>query len=348
MTIPAVRATASTAASRLIARSPLVRSAVRAIDRRAAPGDIRVLCYHGITAAPLPVLDPCFTTVERFAEQMRYLAAHFEVLHLEDAFDPEREHARPVACITFDDGFAGVYDHAFPVLHDLGLPAAAFLVTDLLDTDTTVWFGSLHQAIIETTAGQVHHDGVTHSLANDTARSLASMALQSELKVLDAPEFAPAFGAVMGQLCRSTPTPSDDFRMLTSDQVATMAGADLIRFGGHSATHQILTRTTPDLAADEITRSVTAVRSLVERPSTAFAYPNGGSDDYDERCIAELSALGIGLAVTTMPGPNWRGDDPYRIHRIVVGADEGPGRFPARVHRLGPHLRTLGRRRAPG
>lgn len=348
MSTSTLRAATKRAASSLIARSPQVRAGIRALDRRLAPGDVRVLCYHGITAAPLAVADPCFTTAKRFAEQMRYLAAHFDVLHLEDAFDPDRSHPRPVACVTFDDGFAGVHDHAFPVLAELGLPATAFVVTDLLDTDGTVWFSSLHQAITETTASTVEHDGDVHPLTDAAARSRASMALQSRLKALDAPEFGPAFTAVMEQLCPSVPAPGEEFAILSSEQVRAMARDDVVRIGGHSATHQILTRTTPALAASEITRSVTAVAQLVERPSAAFAYPNGGFDDFDDACIDELRTLGIRFAVTTMPGPNLRGDDPYRIRRIVVGADEGPGEFPARVHRLGPQLRGLVPRRTAG
>lgn len=341
MMLTTLRGAASRAVTELIARSNSARAAVRRFDGRRAPDDVRVLCYHGITAERLPVEDPCFTTVERFEAQMHYLAENFEVRHLDDAFDPDQPHDGPVACVTFDDGFVGVHDHAFPVLRDLGIRATAFLVTDFLDTDETVWFGALHQAIIETTADSVVLDGQTHPLTDPSSRSLASISLQSALKALDAPDFTPAFDEVMAQLRRAHTPPSDDFRMLSSEQVRAMESSGLIRFGAHSATHQILTRTTPDLARSEISSSVSAVRSLVESPSTAFAYPNGGSADYDDVCVDELKSLGIQLAVTTEPGANKAGDDPFGISRIVVGANEGPGRFPARVHRLGPHLRNI-------
>src|SRR5262245_15321933 len=39
---------------------------------------------------------------------------------------------KPVAAITFDDGYRDVYDQALPVLERKGIPAAMFVVTDLV------------------------------------------------------------------------------------------------------------------------------------------------------------------------------------------------------------------------
>ena len=39
---------------------------------------------------------------------------------------------RPVAVITFDDGYRDVYEQAFPLLRRKGIPAVVFVVTDLV------------------------------------------------------------------------------------------------------------------------------------------------------------------------------------------------------------------------
>ena len=41
---------------------------------------------------------------------------------------------RQVAAVTFDDGYADVYENAFPLLRRKGIPAAVFVVTDLVGT----------------------------------------------------------------------------------------------------------------------------------------------------------------------------------------------------------------------
>src|SRR5204862_1221215 len=43
-----------------------------------------------------------------------------------------RPFTEPVAAITFDDGYQDVYENAFPVLKRKGIPAAMFVVTDLV------------------------------------------------------------------------------------------------------------------------------------------------------------------------------------------------------------------------
>ncbi|HLN48783.1 MAG TPA: polysaccharide deacetylase family protein, partial [Steroidobacteraceae bacterium] len=130
--------------------------ALRFVHRRLMPDNISILMYHGLTDGPLPVADACFVRVERFAAQMEYLCAHFEVVHLEEALVRRRaQGARPIACVTFDDGFASVHDLGLPILRRLRIPATVYLVTDLIDTDQTVWFARLHQAICETTVPEV-------------------------------------------------------------------------------------------------------------------------------------------------------------------------------------------------
>ena len=43
----------------------------------------------------------------------------------------------PVAAVTFDDGYQDIYEHALPILKRKGIPAAAFVVTDLVGR--TAW-----------------------------------------------------------------------------------------------------------------------------------------------------------------------------------------------------------------
>src|SRR5262249_28792739 len=45
-----------------------------------------------------------------------------------------RRDTRPVAAVTFDDGYRDVYELAFPMLSRKGIPAAVFVITDLVGT----------------------------------------------------------------------------------------------------------------------------------------------------------------------------------------------------------------------
>jgi peptidoglycan/xylan/chitin deacetylase (PgdA/CDA1 family) len=302
--------------------------------------------YHGLVPAPLPVSDWCFLTVERFKRQMEYLARHFEVVHLEDAFAADsRRSDRPLACVTFDDGFASVHEFALPILERLRIPATVYLVTDLLDSSETVWFARLHQAICQTKGREVRVGSTVFPLTGVSARARASARLQEALKPLNREDFTAALEDMLDQLgSRPRERPWDAFRILTSEEIRRMSKHDLVRFGAHSASHQILTRTSSADARREIERSVAAVEDLVDRPSRSFAYPNGSPDDFDASVIEAVRLAGIQYAVTTIEGPNGPRVDPFGIRRYGIGADDEMARFGGLVHHARDTARELARR----
>jgi peptidoglycan/xylan/chitin deacetylase (PgdA/CDA1 family) len=307
------------------------------------PQALSVLMYHSVINRQLPVRDWCFVPVASFEQQMLYLRRKFDVLHIDEALLENGERRkRPVACLTFDDGFEGVYEHAFPILERLELPATVFLVTDLVDSPSTVWFARLHQAIIETERSEVEFLGVRHSLATAAQRATASNTMQSQLKELRDDDFSAELDRLVASL---VPDAGDrplrpEFRMLKSDQIARMQRDDLVRFGAHTSSHQILSKTSAAHAESQITDSLSAIHLLVRRPSSCFAYPNGRSADFDDRDIAVLQQAGVRFAFTAEEGAVVSGLDPYRLPRYGIGDTDSQSRFVRTVH----HGRPVARR----
>jgi peptidoglycan/xylan/chitin deacetylase (PgdA/CDA1 family) len=89
-----------------------------------------VLCYHRIGGP----LELGVTRVGRtvFARQMTALArAGWRTLSLSEFATPRTTHDPPrTFLLTFDDGYASLAPHAYPVLADLGFTATTFLITD--------------------------------------------------------------------------------------------------------------------------------------------------------------------------------------------------------------------------
>jgi peptidoglycan/xylan/chitin deacetylase (PgdA/CDA1 family) len=318
--------------------------AVRLIESRGHRHAFAVAMYHGLVRQPLEVDEWCFLDEERFIAQMEYLVRHFDVVHLEDACNAveSRRSSRPVACVTFDDGFASVYNLAFPILQRLQIPATVYVVSGLIDTDETVWFAAIHEALSRTAAPHVDLLGVRHPLVDNEARSHASQRIQTALKQLPADEFAVEEDRVMRQLGVTVqPSHVEHLRMLTSAQIREMAGSGLVRFGGHTESHQILTRVPAELARREIQRSVVTMTELGGRPTTSFAYPNGAVDDYDDPMVEQLRQLGVQLAVTTSSGPNGCDTDLLRLRRYGVGSHTSLGTFAWRMHHGSSRLVSL-------
>jgi len=130
-----------------------------------------------------------------FRRHCDWLARSRVVIPLEAAAPAAQRHGRLPgrrAALTFDDGFTGLYEHAFPVLVRLGLPATVFLVArtlvepgsevDWVDTPPPHRLTTLsHEQVLEMqTAGvsfeshSLRHADLTRLSYDECVRDLAS------------------------------------------------------------------------------------------------------------------------------------------------------------------------------
>jgi peptidoglycan/xylan/chitin deacetylase (PgdA/CDA1 family) len=97
---------------------------------------IPVLMYHRVGHAHNAWERKYCVSPQRFSAHLHALARDGFVACAIDDFVAwlKGECALPEKSLllTFDDGFLGVYDHALPVVRDLGWPAAVFLVSALI------------------------------------------------------------------------------------------------------------------------------------------------------------------------------------------------------------------------
>ena len=99
--------------------------------------ELPVLCYHRI-GGPLE-LGVTRVSAATFRRQMESLArAGWRTLTL-DQYESSRttHHAPRTLLLSFDDGYASLADHAYPVLADLGFTATTFLITDFIGRTNT-------------------------------------------------------------------------------------------------------------------------------------------------------------------------------------------------------------------
>jgi len=101
--------------------------------------DLTVLTYHKITRQREFGINT--VTPDQFYRQMQYLYDHG--YHPVTFRDLQRNHLPSQSLIiTFDDGYASVYENALPVLREFGFPAVVFLISDYLGKENT-WDANL-------------------------------------------------------------------------------------------------------------------------------------------------------------------------------------------------------------
>lgn len=124
--------------------SALRVSGLTALARRLSRGGV-ILCYHnvvaGTDAGPSDRLG-LHMRLPTFERQMRWLAGTYEVVPLADLVGGWSRGAslRGLAAVTFDDGYSGVFDHAWPLLRDLSIPATVFVVAEAPGRDEGFWW----------------------------------------------------------------------------------------------------------------------------------------------------------------------------------------------------------------
>ncbi|WP_248930326.1 polysaccharide deacetylase family protein [Paenibacillus hamazuiensis] len=97
-------------------------------DDKPPPVSIPVLNYHSITYDPgnIAVITP-----EKFAEQMHYLAdkgyTTLTMKQFTDIISRKEDPPEKPVLLTFDDGYADNYEHALPLLKELGFHATLFV-----------------------------------------------------------------------------------------------------------------------------------------------------------------------------------------------------------------------------
>jgi peptidoglycan/xylan/chitin deacetylase (PgdA/CDA1 family) len=96
-----------------------------------SPG-IRILMYHRVR--PVAAYDQLAVTPERFESQMRWLSQHHRVIGMDQALQELADgDNRSAVVVTFDDGYLGTLQYAWPIMKKYHIPATLFVTTNFCD-----------------------------------------------------------------------------------------------------------------------------------------------------------------------------------------------------------------------
>lgn len=309
------------ARARTVVFEVLSRSGIPALARRQWRGQLAILTYHGIETEPMS--PPCsyVIDVETLRRELKYVGRCFNVLPIEEALERLRDGTLPdrAAVLTFDDGTRNLATNAAPVLRDLGLPAAIFVVTAPMGTGEALWPDRLWLAFANTKETEIDLSSIglgTPSLQGVAERGAACEAAVARLKTFPDAERLEHVDSLVAALGAEIDAYGGPFQMLSWDEARELADGGLISIYPHSATHPILSLCPDDKVRAEITESCAALERQLGRRPTVFAYPNG---DFDERAKEALRHNGVTWALATTKGFANADSDPLALPRIGIG-----------------------------
>ncbi len=211
---------------------------------------------------------------------------------------------RRFMAFTLDDGYRDNRDFAAPIFRRHGIPYTIFVTPGFVERQTTMWWETL-EALLN------HRDSVEIDLGTGPQRVVIGR-LSEKIQLFDAFCNQVNGGDQDGATERINaaalkagidPMGIIDREIMTEAELRALAAADpLIRFGGHTLTHPVLPRVSPERLAREIGESMRMATLYGGREAVAFAYPYGIPCAIGPREFEAARQAGVKIGVTTRPG----------------------------------------------
>lgn len=297
---------------------------LRSITRASFSPGVRILTFHrvlGNEAASSPGdyrRMQGFSTCSEFERYIAYLKRHYRVLALPEALISLRggKSIPPYSvAITFDDGYADNLDNAYPILVRHQVPATIFLTTGFIGTNRSPWFQRIYNLIKNTSLQRINLDGhgIELDLSSSVSRAHAMEKIVSYLARLPQERKNCLIEQLVDELGPSLDKPDQEDKMLSWDDVRTMAQSGLISIGSHTVTHSVLTMMEASQVEEEVTRSRQELEAVMGHSPTLFSYPMGQFQDLHKETLRRAGYL---YAFTGGRGLNRPTTDPYALKRM--------------------------------
>jgi peptidoglycan/xylan/chitin deacetylase (PgdA/CDA1 family) len=250
-----------------------------------------VIGYHRVvedfaasarTSIPSLLVSPAM--LER---QLDWIGRRFTFIGLDELgarVESDRHSNRRLAAVTFDDGYADFYDHAFPLLKKKGIPAAIFVMTGLLSTEQIADHDRLYLLLSRRIGRRAlpSWKGITapsidrlsaYRATRLLIEALPSVALRKVIESLEAED------EISKRVLQS-------FRLLSWEQLRRIRQAGFV-VGSHTRSHIILTNESPASVREELKTSRAELETQLAAPIQHFVYPSGLFNTTSVQQVAE-------------------------------------------------------------
>ena len=268
-----------------------------------------VISYHRVVEdlekSSRSSISPMLISTRMFEQHLDWIGRHYEFVSLDQIGD-RLGSTRPTAAIAFDDGYADVYHHAFPLLVKKGIPATVFVVTGLVGTQQMQIHDNLYLLLQSAFSNERQTSRQVVELLRDGDIVMPGMETIGRMQ--------PNAFSVMAALLDRVPqtevrrmiqvlearfglgeSHDDGLSSLSWEMLEEMKSAGMT-IGSHTRTHPLLTNESREKVIEETTRSRRDLEDRLCMKVQHFAYPDGR---YNPDAIAAVAAAGYRFAYGT-------------------------------------------------
>lgn len=290
----------------------LLKAASRRLSGLFGSNRAVILKYHRVLPEQDP-MRPGEVTAAEFEAHMRVLSSAFRATTF-GAWLDERRSARGgnTVIVTFDDGYRDNHDVALPILRKYGVPATFFVATGYL-AGGMMWNDRLIETLRVAVGGTVDLEAAGLGRVPIPTLAEASRVAAQVLSAIKRWPQRERAAFVDGLAGASGGEP--ERVMMNAAEVRALADAGL-EVGGHTVTHPILSKLSPEDAWTEIRAGKEALERILAREVRVFAYPNGRpGKDFTDADVQRVERAGFIGAVTTEWGCATPQADAFRVPR---------------------------------
>jgi peptidoglycan/xylan/chitin deacetylase (PgdA/CDA1 family) len=270
-----------------------------------------VLSYHRVVEEfadhSQNSIPPMLISTRMLERQLDWIGSRYSFVSLDElaaAMEGGKKNPRRLAAVTFDDGYADVYHEALPLLRRKGIPAAAFVVTDLIGTNRLQYHDHLYLLLVrafmakspEALAAYLRKSGFRPPHPDNMGNGVVDFSRTVNTLLARLPRSG------IEQLIALLESETDFVRpplathgSLTWEMLHEMHRAGVI-IGSHTRSHALLPNESPEKVLDEIEGSRIELERRLNAPVRHFAYPDGR---FNQSTINAVAASGYRYAYTT-------------------------------------------------
>jgi peptidoglycan/xylan/chitin deacetylase (PgdA/CDA1 family) len=293
-----------------------------------------------------------------FERHIEWIGKSFRFVSLDEIgehVDSGEPFADPVAAITFDDGYCDVYENAFPLLRRKGIPAAVFVVTDLIDRPLwqthdklyylverafSTWDDPRRRLLGLMTELGIPTEQIFRSKTAVTSSMSAVSALLPVLPQADVIRLMNSLETHVGPDANEIPL------SLTGPMIHEMRHAG-VTIGSHTRSHMCLPTEAAAAVKEELEGSKRVLEQMLGERIDHFAYPGG---QFTPQVVSALAEAGYRYAYTACP----HGDPAHpalTLERLLLwegSSIDADGQFSSavfncQIHALWPPARRCAR-----
>lgn len=270
-----------------------------------------VIGYHRVVedfrSSAVRSIPPSLISAHMLERQLDWLGERFDFIGLDEVAawqEGTRRFDKPVAAVTFDDGYRDMYHHAFPILRRKGIPAAVFVVTDHVSTPYLQIHDRLYlllAAIYAQTRAPWRRLGelLGREIAPWVLRKLraaadAFRALRVLLETLSQAQIH-RVGEALAAVIEIPEEAMEELRSLSWEMLDEMYSMG-ITIGSHTKTHALLGKERWQKVLNEAEGSRRTLERKLRATVAHFAYPDGC---FNAAAVNAVAQAGYRCAYTT-------------------------------------------------